>query len=60
MAEIFMFISYALGTAMGFYFARSKIKNIIGETIDSLIKQGYLRAERKSDGEYDIKKWNET
>tara|TARA_Y200000002_G_scaffold378969_1_gene387344 strand:+ start:238 stop:420 length:183 start_codon:yes stop_codon:yes gene_type:complete len=60
MAEIFMFISYVLGTAMGFYFARSKIKNIIGETIDSLIKQGYLRAERKSDGEYDIKKWNET
>ena len=55
-----MFISYALGTAMGFYFARAKIKNIIGETIDNLIKQGYLRAELKSDGEYDIKKWNQT
>ena len=26
-----MFISYALGTAMGFYFARAKIKNIIGD-----------------------------
>ncbi|MBR96764.1 MAG: hypothetical protein CMA81_08165 [Euryarchaeota archaeon] len=59
MAELFMFISYVLGTVMGFYFARSKIKSIIGDTIDSLIQQGYLRAEKKPNGEFDIKKWNE-
>ncbi len=59
MAELFIFIAYALGTFMGLYFAQSKIKNIIGETIDNLIKQGYLKAEKNADGEYDIKKWNE-
>ena len=59
MAELFMFISYILGTVMGLYFAQAKLKNIIGETIDSLIKQGYLRAEKGSNGELDIKKWND-
>ena len=60
MAELFMFISYILGTVMGLYFAHAKIKNIIGETIDNLILQGYLKAEKNADREYDIKKWNET
>ena len=46
MAELFMFISYILGTVMGLYFAHAKIKNIIGETIDNLILQGYLKAEK--------------
>ena len=44
---------------MGLYFAQAKLKSIIGETIDSLIKQGYLRAEKGSNGELDIKKWND-
>ena len=59
MAETFMFISYVLGTVMGFHFAKAKIQNVIGETIDNLIKEGYLKAEKNAKREFDIKKWNE-
>ena len=59
MAELFMFISYILGTVMGLYFAHAKIKNIIGETIDNLIHQGFLKTKKSHKGEIEIMKWNE-
>ena len=44
MVEGFIFLSYVLGTAFGFYFglARGQKKGI-EDTIDSLIEQGYLK-----------------
>lgn len=59
MVEAFLILSYILGTIMGYVFSRSKVHKIVEEVIDNLITQGYLRADRQSNGEYEIKKWNE-
>ena len=41
---IFIFGSYVLGTAFGFFWGQSKgHKDGIVDTIDSLIEQGYLK-----------------
>ena len=59
MAETFICLSYVLGTYMGFVFSRTKAKDIIGETIDNLIHQGFLRTKKTNKGEVEIMKWNE-
>ena len=56
---VFIFVAYVAGTAMGLFFARDKIKKTIEETIDQLIDQGFLKAEKNANGDLDIKKWNE-
>jgi|TARA_A100001388_G_scaffold190124_1_gene143032 hypothetical protein len=59
MAEIFIFISYVLGTAMGIYIGKTKVKNVIENTIDNLIAQGFLKYKKDKNGEIEIMKWNE-
>tara|TARA_A100001035_G_scaffold272679_1_gene262282 strand:+ start:238 stop:423 length:186 start_codon:yes stop_codon:yes gene_type:complete len=56
---LFMFICYTIGTAMGLYFARKKIKDSIEITIDNLIDQDFLQIEKKANGDIEIKKWYE-
>ena len=55
MAETFIFLSYVLGTYMGFVFAKAKVKKII----DNLIHQGFLKTKKSHKGEIEIMKWNE-
>lgn len=60
MLEVFfIFLSYVVGTAMGLYFAKQKIKDSIEMTIDNLINQDFIQTEKKSNGEIEIKKWYE-
>tara|TARA_A100001035_G_scaffold277295_1_gene273831 strand:+ start:162 stop:344 length:183 start_codon:yes stop_codon:yes gene_type:complete len=59
MVEAFIFLSYVLGTYMGFVFARAKVNKIIEETIDNLIHQGFLKTKKSHKGEIEIMKWNE-
>ena len=44
MVETFIFVSYCLGTAFGFYLgmARGQKQGIV-DTVDKLIEQGYLK-----------------
>ena len=57
MVETFIFLSYVLGTYMGFVFARAKVNKIIEETIDNLIHQGFLKTKKSHKGEIEIMKW---
>tara|TARA_B100001057_G_scaffold7217_1_gene6607 strand:+ start:8116 stop:8301 length:186 start_codon:yes stop_codon:yes gene_type:complete len=60
MLEVFfIFLSYVIGTAMGLYFAKQKIKDSIEMTIDNLINQDFIQTEKKANGEVEIKKWYE-
>ena len=60
MLEVFfIFLSYVVGTAMGLYFAKQKIKDSIEMTIDNLINQDFIQTEKQSNGEIEIKKWYE-
>ena len=60
MLEVFfIFLSYVVGTAMGLYFAKQKIKDSIEMTIDNLINQDFIQTKKKSNGEIEIKKWYE-
>lgn len=59
MIEIFLFISYSAGTAMGLWFANQKIRNSVEATVDNLIEQGYIQTRELPDGEVDILKWYE-
>tara|TARA_A100001035_G_C27447941_1_gene348908 strand:+ start:392 stop:577 length:186 start_codon:yes stop_codon:yes gene_type:complete len=59
MIEIFLFISYSAGTAMGLWFANKKIRNSVEATVDNLIEQGYIQTRKNADGDLDILKWYE-
>lgn len=60
MVEIWIFITYCLGTAMGAYFGfQIANKQVVGRTIDNLIKSGYLRSRRLPNGEEEILKHGE-
>ena len=59
MVEIFLFITYVLGTGMGLWFANERIKASVENTIDALIDQGFLQTQKNKDGEIDILKWYE-
>tara|TARA_B100000073_G_scaffold200623_1_gene166098 strand:+ start:274 stop:459 length:186 start_codon:yes stop_codon:yes gene_type:complete len=59
MIEIFLFISYSAGTAMGLWFANQKIRNSVEATVDNLIEQGYIQTKKNADGDLDILKWYE-
>ena len=59
MIEVFLFVSYVLGTAMGLWFANQKIKNAVENTIDHLIDQGFIQTKKNQDGEVDLLKWYE-
>ena len=57
--EVFLFVSYVLGTAMGLWFANQKIKNAVENTIDHLIDQDFIQTKKNKDGELDLLKWYE-
>jgi len=51
-----LFLAYGAGTGIGMWM---KFHSVIEKTIDSLIENGYLKTQRKSDGEIEILKYNE-
>ena len=59
MTEIFLFLTYILGTGMGLWFANQKIRTAVENTVGQLIDQGYLQTKKNKDGELDILKWYE-
>ncbi len=59
MEIIFIFVAYSAGTAIGLWFANQKMRNLVEETVDNLIEQGYLQTKKMPDGELDILKWYE-
>jgi len=59
MIEIFLFITYVLGTLMGLWLANQKIRTAVENTIDSLIEQDYIQTKKTADGEIDLLKWYE-
>lgn len=58
MFEAFLFITAILFTCLGYYMARDKVKNQIGNivehTIDGLIKDGYIKIRKNKDGEIEL------
>ena len=53
-------LAYVAGTVIGFYFGyRFAVDKVATATIDSLIEQGYLRSNKKIDGEIEVLKWND-
>ena len=51
-----LFVVYILGTYLGYKWGNRKVVTIIGETIESLRKGGYLKVKYsgKDDQEYEI------
>ena len=54
-----LLISYAVGTAFGIAVQNFRGYSIVEQTIDSLIKNGYLKHRRDANGEIEILKYNE-
>jgi len=59
LTEIFLLISYSLGTYIGYRMGKGSVHNIISDTIDNLIAQGYIQHRKDKDGELEILKWYE-
>ena len=59
MTEIFLFLTYILGTGMGLWFANQKIRTAVENTVDQLIDEGYLQTKKNKNGDLDILKWYE-
>tara|TARA_A100001015_G_scaffold211101_1_gene236649 strand:+ start:432 stop:629 length:198 start_codon:yes stop_codon:yes gene_type:complete len=57
--EIFLLISYCLGTYMGYRMGKGSVHNIISDTIDNLVSQGYIQHRKDKDGELELMKWYE-
>jgi len=51
-------VTYIAGTAAGYLLGRGRTTEIISETIDNLVQNGYLKYKRDRDGDIDIQKWN--
>lgn len=56
--ELWLLGTAAIFTYVGWWFGRSDTKTIIAETIDSLIREGYLRT-RLTDGDIEVLKLDE-
>jgi|TARA_B100001027_G_scaffold216941_1_gene195282 hypothetical protein len=50
---------YTLGSIVGYYMGKGGHKETVAKIIDNLIDSGYLRTEKKQDGEIEIKRWND-
>lgn len=58
---IWFIIAYAVGTAFGYFLGfTSNATRIATITVDTLIKDGYIKYRMLPNGEYDILKINET
>ena len=44
---------------MGYRMGKGSVHNIISDTIDNLIAQGYIQHRKDKDGELEILKWYE-
>jgi hypothetical protein len=53
--EAWLLLTAIIFTFLGVWMGK---RGAIEDTIDALIDQGYLRHEKKSDGEIEILKWN--
>lgn len=53
--EAWLLLTAVIFTFVGVWMGK---RGAIEDTIDTLIDQGYLRHEKKSDGEIEILKWN--
>lgn len=56
--ELWLLATAVLFTFVGFWFGRGETKTIIADTIDSLIREGYLRS-RLVNGEIEVLKLDE-
>ena len=55
-----LFFAYLTGTLVGWWFAyTSSLETVIANTIDSLVKEGYLKSRTNEEGEEEIIKWDE-
>ena len=50
---------YTLGSVVGYYIGKGGHRETVAKVIDNLIDGGYLRYERKPNGETEIKRWND-
>ena len=50
---------YTIGSIVGYVIGKGNHKDIVTKIIDNLIDNGYLRHEKKSNGETEIKRGNE-
>lgn len=44
---------------MGYRMGKGSIHNIISDTIDNLVSQGYIQHRKDKDGELELMKWYE-
>ncbi len=58
MMEVFILVVYCLGTWMGYRMGKGSVLSIISDTVDNLVKQGYIRHRKDKDGELELLKWN--
>lgn len=56
--EIWLLLTYTLGTVFGWWMATKNRNEIIADTVDFLIAEGYLDSEIDSDGNIEVKKLN--
>lgn len=56
---VWLLLSYLTGSAATFFLVyRSILTRSVGDTIDSLMDQGYIKFKRLPNGDVEILKWN--
>jgi hypothetical protein len=60
MVEVWLALTYVLGSVVTYFLMRKSIAFSITESIiDNLIAQGFLRSKKDKNGEVEIMKWYE-
>jgi len=60
MVEVWLALTYVLGSVVTYFLMRKSIAYDITESIiDNLIAQGFLRSKKDKNGEVEIMKWYE-
>ncbi len=60
MVEVWLALTYVLGSGVTYFLMRKQIAfNITESIIDNLIAQGFLRSKKDKNGEVEIMKWYE-
>ena len=58
MVEVWLALTYVLGSGVTYFLMRKQIAfNITESIIDNLIAQGFLRSKKDKNGEVEIMKW---
>ena len=58
MVEVWLALTYVLGSGVTYFLMRKQIAfNITESIIDQLIAQGFLRSKKDKNGEVEIVKW---